>query len=80
MKITVMHMDYGCDTGCCGHVVEVKTEPGEAEPKARSQYEFQFEHPYGGDHRAFAEKLVTEMFGAEHVKDLDWENCIISEG
>jgi hypothetical protein len=30
--------------------------------------------------REFAERLVEEKFGKEHVADLDWENCVISNG
>ena len=24
MKILVLHTGYGCDTGCCGHAIEVE--------------------------------------------------------
>lgn len=73
MRIVVYHAMYGCDTGCCGHVVEL----GDDE-------RFVFEHPYGiygskseATKRAFAERLVRATFGEEHVRDLDWENCQI---
>lgn len=66
------HGGYGCDTGCCGHWVEI--EDG-------SQIgSFEFGHPYGGrdDFRQWALELaqekVSEKFGADHVADLDWEN------
>lgn len=65
-RVIVYHAFYGCDTGCCGHVVEL----GGAE-------RFDFMHPYGQDPRAFAEELVTDKFGAEHVADLDWDNCVV---
>lgn len=68
MKIIVCHADYGCDTGCCGHIIEVDGKRKEG---------FHFEHP-GKDHREFAEDLIRREFGDEHVKDLDWENCIIT--
>ncbi len=70
MKITVMHTFYGCDTGCCGHVIEV-----DGEELAGS---FDFSHPYG-DPIQYAKDLITEKMGPEHVADLDWENCEISE-
>ena len=70
MKYIVYHSSYGCDTGCCGHVVEAEDETG---------YRFSFSHPYGDDHLAFARDLVREEFGEEHVADLDWENCLISD-
>jgi hypothetical protein len=56
--------------GCCGHVVEGGDE---------KQSRFSFVHPYGEDHREFARGLLREQFGEEHVADLDWDNCIISE-
>ena len=70
MKIRVYHRGYDCDTGCCGHVVEVDgNEVGG----------FNFMHPYGEDHKAFAEKMISDQLGPEHVKDLDWESCEISD-
>lgn len=71
VKFVVYHSSYGCETGCCGHVVEPEDGPG---------YRFQFIHPdRGEDHRAFAESLLREEFGEEHVADLDWDNCLICE-
>lgn len=67
-KIIVYHEYYGCDTGCCGHTVRF----GDDE-------KFAFSHPYGGDFREFAEGLIRETFGESHVKDLDWDNCLISD-
>jgi hypothetical protein len=67
-KIVVLHGSYGCDTGCCGHFVEVD---------GRRVGDFSFGHPYDGDHLEFAKKLVAEEYGEEHVADLDWENCMI---
>ena len=26
MKIRVLHAYYGCDTGCCGHILEIDDE------------------------------------------------------
>jgi hypothetical protein len=67
-KVTVLHASYGCETGCCGHVIEV-----DGEQVGR----FQFSHPYGEDKIEFAKKLITEVLGPEHVADLDWENCMV---
>ena len=62
------HERYGCATGCCGHAVYVDDE--------RVGFEFG-----GADsdktHREFAEFLVTQELGSEHVADLDWENCLV---
>lgn len=65
-KVIVFHEGYGCDTGCCGHRIEMG-----------DQTDFEFVHPHGEEPHAYAERLVTEIFGAEHVKDLDWDNCVI---
>lgn len=68
MKVVVYHRGYGCDTGCCGHTVEMED----------GREKFEFAHP-DGDPREFAEELVRDAFGEEHVVDLDWENCVISD-
>lgn len=72
MKIIVCHAYYGCDTGCCGHILKVDGE--------QISNSFTFSHPYIGtigDAREFAEDMVREHFGEEHIKDLDWENCVV---
>ena len=66
-RIVVYHSSYGCDTGCCGHTVEF----GDDE-------RFSFDHPYGQDALEFAKELVEETFGADHVADLDWDNCYVT--
>ena len=73
-RIIVFHSGYGCDTGCCGHYVVMETDD-----KPAQQSRFDFSHPYGEDPRKFAEDLVRDEFGEEHVKDLDWDNCTVSE-
>lgn len=68
-KVIVYHGGYGCDTGCCGHWVKLADEDW-----------FQFAHPRGDeDARQFAERLIVETHGAEHVADLDWEHSMIVE-
>ena len=67
-KIIVYHAGYGCDTGCCGHIVEVN-----------GVGKFHFDHPCDEDFRAYAEELVRNEFGEDHVEDLDWDNCKIQE-
>lgn len=77
MRVIVFHSKYGCDTGCCGHRVELIGDDG-----VRQKRRFSFDHPFE-EHltedvkKAFARQLVTDEFGEEHVKDLDWEHCII---
>lgn len=66
-KIIVYHSYYGCDTGCCGHVINVDgSEPSR----------FEFVHPsINEDLLTWAKALVMKELGPEHVQDLDWENC-----
>jgi aerobic-type carbon monoxide dehydrogenase small subunit (CoxS/CutS family) len=71
-KILVMHRYFGCDTGCCGHCVEID---GKELPRS-----FDFAHPYDDDELAFAEKLIRSTMGDEHVKDLDWEHSVVMTG
>lgn len=71
-KILVTHEYYGCDTGCCGHVITVDG----------GRYDFSFSHPWlkdedDDDARKWAEDLVRQEFGEEHVADLDWENSVV---
>lgn len=78
IRVIVAHGGYGCDTGCCGHWVELADSEDEEEIGG-----FQFTHPYGEDKREwalrFAQEMVTKEYGADHVVDLDWENSFICE-
>lgn len=70
-RVIVLHRAYGCDTGCCGHTVEIDgLEVGK----------FVFDHPRGTTREAvkvFAQRVVTEACGEDHVADIDWDNCLI---
>jgi hypothetical protein len=70
MRIVVYHGGYGCDTGCCGHYFEVD---------GAVHGQFMFDHPYGEDFLEWAKELVREEFGAEHIADLVWDECLISD-
>lgn len=78
-RVIVEHAGYGCDTGCCGHVIRV--EMGESETE-----DFRFDHPYHADPndedalKEWARELVEETLGAGHAADLDWENCQVLNG
>lgn len=76
-RVIVYHTSYGCDSGCCGHTVELQDDE-----------RFEFTHPpyippsasvevRDRVYREFAEDLVREVFGEEHVADLDWGECWI---
>jgi hypothetical protein len=41
---------------------------------------FEFKHPtYKQDPLAWAKWFVEQHYGAEHVQDLDWDHCIVSD-
>jgi hypothetical protein len=67
MAAVIVYHSVGCDTGCCGHRVSIDGKEGG----------FRFSHPWRDDHRTFAEKLVRDLLGEEHVADLDWDHCEI---
>lgn len=67
-RVIVYHSGYGCDTGCCGHIVRLD-----------GREHFSFDHPCKEDHKEFAKRLIIEEVGEEHIKDLDWDNCEIEE-
>ena len=74
MKVLVCHALYGCDTGCCGHVVIVEDEVGQRKQKGR----FEFSHPDDMNEATIKEyirAMVTDTLGDEHVKDIDFERC-----
>lgn len=81
-RVVVYHGYYGCDTGCCGHTLEVD----DPELQRKIGWGFNFFHPryYGDDPvemekaaKKFAEDFIREELGEEHVADLDWENSVV---
>lgn len=72
-RVVVYHSGYGCETGCCGHVVSVDD---------KDVGRFSFSHPDSNseaDRLAYARELVASELGEEHVADLDWENCQVHD-
>ena len=69
MQVIVYHDGYGCDTGCCGHRIEIDGKP----------QGFYFAHPYipNEDFKVWATELVRDTCGDECANNLDWENCVI---
>lgn len=67
--VRVYHGLYGCDTGCCGHYVEI-------DGKAR----FGFVHKYEESESDldFAKRVAEQLFGAAHCADLDWSHATVA--
>lgn len=76
-KVVVYHSGYGCDTGCCGHRIEITDRKSILSQRKQTERAFSFEHPDLSDDLEWAKKIVREEFGENHVADLDWKNCII---
>lgn len=74
MKIIVYHSYYGCDTGCCGHAIEVDGK----------DCWLDFDHPSTNEEKEEwaiqqAKNWVKKNLNEEHAFDLDWKNCISLE-
>lgn len=67
-QVRLYHAGYGCETGCCGHVIEI----GDDE-------RFEFTHPYGENLKTWAKSTVIEAFGEEHCKDIDWDDIDVED-
>lgn len=76
-RLIVMHSYYGCESGCCGHVIH-DVEAGDQD-MVLPHKPFMFDHPWGKDHREWAEQIIADTYGAEHVADLDWDNSVVLE-
>ncbi len=79
-RVRVYHSRYGCDSGCCGHVVEV-TRPDGTKCDA-----FEFDHPdvefRGGDASAWAIALAKDVIASrwpECVDTIDWSTADVSK-
>lgn len=70
MIVRVYHSEYGCDTGCCGHTIEIDD----------NKYKFEFTHPYGDDRNdlrgwalGLAKRVVKENW-PECYNSIDWDS------
>lgn len=71
MKVRIMHTGYGCDTGCCGHIVETEDEI--------QLGRFEFDHPSSKEEAVeWAKKFLVDKFGPDHCYDLDFDNSEIT--
>lgn len=73
-KVRVYHSYYGCDTGCCGHVVEI--------PELGKE-KFEFSHPYSGEEfREYAIGLARKVikdYWPDCLPSIDWNSLEIDE-
>lgn len=74
-NVIVLHGGYGCDTGCCGHWVEID---GERMGSFSFDHPDHFSHPTPEGIKEFIRALVTAEAGEEHVADINWDECIVS--
>jgi len=75
IRVRVFHDTYGCETGCCGHVVEIVFPNGET---ARP---FDFTHPRVRDDvktwaRQFAEEYIRDHW-SECADTIDWDSMVV---
>lgn len=79
MIVRVYHDYYGCDTGCCGHTVEITDAP---DGKEHRRFEF-FDGPFSTDDlkawaRAIAEETIRKNW-PECLDSIDWDTLDVSE-
>lgn len=63
MKIRVLHAYYGCDTGCCGHIIEIDDE--------EIGGSFEFGHP---ESKEELRQFILEHVPKECHANIDWES------
>lgn len=68
-KVRVYHSYYGCETGCCGHRIEISDNEVTEE-------RFQFEHPrYKESDEDFARRLAEatiRYYWPQCLETIDW--------
>jgi len=74
--VRVFHSLYGCDTGCCGHRVEIKDDGGNVNSA------FEFTHPWSEDVAGWARSVAEDVIGREWpdcLASIDWSTLDVSE-
>ena len=81
MKIRVFHAYFGCDSGCCGHRIEVYPDDDD------SHYEdFEFGHSDKGREKEYARELAENFLKRHHpecLATIDWDSLeyeVVAEG
>lgn len=73
MKVRVYHSYYGCDTGCCGHTVELED----------GRERFEFSHPSSQEDllsyaRNIAEEVIKENW-PDCLDSIDWDSLTVDD-
>jgi hypothetical protein len=74
IRVRVYHSSYGCETGCCGHIVELT---GGAVISAEK---FEFTHPYGENVNTWAREFAEEVIRSEWpecIDAIDWNSMVV---
>lgn len=72
LTVRVYHAFYGCETGCCGHRIEVDSK----------DVAFEFIHPYGRDAKEWALEFARSTLATERpecLATIDWDSIDVSE-
>lgn len=77
IKVRVFHDFYGCETGCCGHTVELTL------PDGKTKEQFDFAHPgwkkdAGEWAREHAEDVIRRRW-PDCVDSIDWESMDVED-
>jgi hypothetical protein len=77
VKIVVYHGGHGCETGCCGHYVELYSDHDQL-----LGHRFRFDHPERGeDFRAWARELAEDFIGERFpdcLATIDWDTMEVT--
>ena len=70
LYVRVFHRGYGCETGCCGHAVEIKG--------VDDDFGFDFGHPgvYELSFKEYASKIAEDAIRKDHpecLDSIDWD-------
>jgi hypothetical protein len=71
MKVRVLHSYYGCDTGCCGHRIEIDGEEVDDS--------FEFDHFDGLDDPRLKAYVLSKV-PVECHDSIDWSSLELEPG
>lgn len=72
IRVRVYHAEYGCDTGCCGHVVKLTDDDG----LERECFDF---GPVARERaREYAESMIRK-YHPDCLPSIDWDSLDIED-